>query len=368
MDVIQELGDYKNIADPEMKIFFDSKIKEIGDPNNFYSKLTYFLKEYAGRGGKRIRPALVCQGHQLFADGSNSAEKTESYMREVIKLSIATELKQAYYLAHDDYIDKSDERRGGPSIHRMLEKWYQDTFKISADEAIHQGASMAVLAGDLANTFAENIIFNTKLPIEKKYAALKRLNNTDISTLHGQVLDVHSGITPEMSTEEELLNIHLLKSAIYTIESPLLIGAELAGASEEELKILSDYAIPLGKAFQIHDDNLGLFGNEKKLGKPADSDLKEGKKTLLIIKALEEADALERNVIYYCLGNQDIDSEMVETVRDIVKSTESLDYSINLAKDLINESKEHLNQLKDVNPEAKEFLKDFADYMLDREY
>ncbi|NOQ38675.1 polyprenyl synthetase family protein [archaeon] len=365
MDVMQELLDYKKIADPKINEFFDDKIKEIEDPNNFYSKLTYFLKEYTGRGGKRIRPALVYQGHRLFADGSNL---DEDYIKELIILSIATELKQAYYLAHDDYIDKSDERRGGPSMHKMLEAWYMTQDGISTEDAIHQGKSMAILAGDLANTFAENIIFKSTLPKDKKYAVLERLNNTDISTLHGQVLDVHSGITPEMSTEEELLNIHLLKSAVYTVESPLLIGAELAGANKEQLEILSEYALLVGKAFQVHDDNLGLFGDEEKLGKPADSDLKEGKKTLLIIKALEKAEALERNVIYYCLGNQDIDSDMIEDVRDIVRSTGSLDYSVNLAKNLISESKEYLNQLEDVNPKAKEFLLAFADYMVARKY
>ncbi len=303
-------------------------------------------------------------------------EKADITVDDVITISMIPELKQTFFLGHDDFMDLSDERRGGKSLHKMFEEFYQHIDGIVEKKIMHQSNSMAVLAGNFANALSEKIIFNTDLPIEKKHTILEILNKTDLSTLYGQALDVHSGILPEILTEEDLLEIHLYKSAKYTIESPLLIGATLAGASEEQQKILSDYAMPLGVAFQLQDDILGLFG-DKEIGKPADSDLKEGKNTLLIIKALEktealetleEAKALERNVIYYCLGNQDIDSEMIEDVRDIVRSTGSLDYSVNRAKDLISESKEYLNQLEDVNPKAKEFLLAFADYMLERKY
>ncbi|MCK5451868.1 MAG: polyprenyl synthetase family protein [Candidatus Aenigmarchaeota archaeon] len=368
MDVMQELGNYKEKVDSRLKNFFDKEIEEFGYSDNIYSIFLSFLKEYTLRGGKRIRPAFVYYSYLLFADRTNSNEKADITIDEVITISMIPELKQTFFLGHDDFMDLSDKRRGGKSLHKMFEKFYQNIDGIVEKKIMHQSNSMAVLAGNFANALSEKIILNTDLPIEKKNTILEILNKTDISTLYGQALDVHSGILPEILTEEELLEIHLNKSAKYTIESPLLIGAELAGASEEQQKILSDYAIPLGQAFQIEDDNKGLFGDEKKLGKPADSDLKEGKNTLLIIKALEKADNLEKKVIYYCLGNQDIDSEMIETVRDIVISTGSLDYSVNLAKDLISESKEYLNQLENVNPDAKEFLLAFADYMLDREH
>ncbi|MEA2004574.1 MAG: polyprenyl synthetase family protein [archaeon] len=361
MDVMQELEIYKNRVDSELGIFFDNKIERVGDTSDPYGTVISFLKTYTLCGGKRIRPAFTYYGHLLFTEA-------DSCLDDVIKASIAHELKQAYYLIHDDITDRSDERRGGPSMHKMFEKWYMCQDGISSEEARHQGMSMAIFAGDLANSFAYDTVFRTGLAVAKKNAAIDILNNTDFDTLHGQVLDILSGMAPEMLTEEELLRIHLLKSAIYTIESPLLIGAKFAGASEKEQKILSDYALPLGQAFQVQDDILSLYGNEEKLGKPTDSDLAEGKKTLLMIKALENADAFEKNVIYYCLGNPDIESEMIEDVRDIVRSTGSLDYSVNLAKDLISQSKEHLGLLKDVNPDAKEFLGDFADYMLDREH
>ncbi|MCK5289942.1 MAG: polyprenyl synthetase family protein, partial [Candidatus Aenigmarchaeota archaeon] len=361
MDVMQELEIYKKIVDSELEKFFDSKIEEIGDPNDPYSKVTSFLKDYTLRGGKRIRPAFTYYSYLLFAEA-------DSCLDDVIKASIAHELKQAYYLIHDDITDKSDERRGGPSMHKMLEEWYMQQKDISVEDAKYMGISMAIFVGDQANAFAYEAITQTKLSKEKRFDVIEILNDTDLDTLHGQVLDIQSGITQKMSTEEEFLNIHELKSAIYTIRSPLLIGAMLAGASEEEQKILSDYALPLGQAFQLQDDILGLFGNEKKLGKPASSDLAEGKKTLLMIKALENAKHSEKRIINECLGNPNITESMVKQVQDIVRNTGSLDYSVNLAKDLISESKEYLNQLENVNPDAKEFLLAFADYMLDREH
>ncbi len=365
MDVMQKLLDYKNTVDPEMEKFLDSKIEEIGDPKDPYSKVTSFLKDYTLRGGKRIRPAFTYYGYLLFADGSNF---DEDYMREVIKLSIATELKQTFYLIHDDISDKSDLRRGESSMHKMLEAWYKEIFTDDEDKAIDYGIAMGIFAGDHANALAYKAITQIKLSKEKKYDAIEILNDTDLYTLRGQMLDMHSGISLEMLIEEELLNIHELKSAIYTIRSPLLVGAMLAGASEEQQNTLSDYAMLLGVAFQLQDDILGLFGDEETLGKPADSDLKEGKKTLLMIKALENAKHSEKRIINEYLGNPNITEYMVKQVQDIVISTGSLDHSVNLAKKLINESKEYLNQLENVNPKAKEFLEDFADYMLERKH
>ncbi len=365
MDVMQELENYKAIVDSELEKFFDDIIKEIGNPEDPYSKVTSFLKDYTLRGGKRIRPAFTYYGYLLFADGTNY---DEDYMREVIKLSIANELKQTYYLIHDDITDKSDLRRGESSMHKMLEAWYKEIFTDDEDKAKDYGIAMGIFAGDYANTLAYKAVTQTKLSKDKRLDAIEILNDTDLDTLHGQMRDMHSGISSEMLTEKELLNIHELKSAIYTIRSPLQIGAMLAGATEEEQKILSKYAMPLGVAFQLQDDILGLFGDEVTLGKPADSDLKEGKKTLLMIKALENAKHSEKRIINEYLGNPNITESMVKQVQDIVRSTGSLDYSVDLAKKLISQSKESLNQLEDVNPDAKEFLLAFADYMLYREY
>lgn len=365
MDIVSELGKYKTKVDSELETFFDNKLESSDGLDNPYTTMISFLKEYTLRGGKRIRPAFVYYGYLLFADETDEAP--EDYLNTVIKASMAPELKQTYYLIHDDITDKSDQRRGGPSMHKMFEACYLEN-GISSDEAKHHGIAMALFAGDLANTYASNVITQTNLSSDTKTEIQTILDNTDENTLQGQVLDIQSGITSEMLTEKELLNIHLLKSAKYTIESPLSIGAILAGATEEEQNTLSDYANPLGIAFQLQDDILGVFGDDEKVGKPTTSDLAEGKKTLLIIKALEGAKKPEQNTIMKYLGNPNITSDNMDELKEIMIDTGSLEYSKNLAETLIEESKQALGSLQQVNPVADEFLNGFADYMLTRKY
>ena len=365
MDVFSELGSYKKKVDLEIEKLFNNEIDKIEDPDNPYRTTISFLKEFTLRGGKRIRPAFVYYGYLLLADEND--ETSDDYLNTVITSSIAPELKQTYYLIHDDITDNSDQRRGGPSMHKMFDSWYLEN-GISPDDAEHHGMSMAIFAGDLANTYAQDVIFQTDISDYKKIEIIKKLNDTDMDTLHGQVLDIESGITPKMLSEKELLNIHFLKSAKYTIDSPLKIGAILAGATEEEQKILSDYANSLGVAFQLQDDILGVFGNAKKIGKPTSSDLAEGKKTLLIIKALENAEPTDKDTIMNCLGNPNITYEDIGEIKEIMVNTGSLDYSTELAESLIETSKQALASLTNVNPVADEFLEGFADYMLARKY
>ena len=365
MDITSGLGLYKNKVDFELEKFFDNKLESSDDLDNPYTTTISFLKEYTLRGGKRIRPAFVFYGYLLFADETDEAP--EDYLNTVIKASMAPELKQTYYLIHDDITDKSDQRRGGPSMHKMFEAEYLKK-GISADGAEHLGNSMAIFAGDLANTHAQDVIFQTGLSDYKQNKIIKKLNDTDMDTLHGQVLDIESGITSKMLTEKELLNIHRLKSAKYTIDSPLNIGAILAGATEEEQNTLSDYADPLGIAFQLQDDILGVFGDEKQVGKPTSSDIAEGKKTLLIIKACERADKTQHDTIMKYLGNPNITSDNMDELKEIMIDTGSLEYSKNLAETLIEVSKQALGSLQNVNSVADEFLNGFADYMLTRKY
>jgi len=145
------------------------------------------------------------------------------------------------------------------------------------------------------------------------------------------------------------------------------MGAIAAGASDEQLKILSAYAIPLGMAFQIKDDILGMFGSEVKLGKPADSDIKEGKKTLLISKAIENSNKEQMEFIKNALGNKNITEKELIKLREIIKQTGSLSYSDNLAEKLVKKAKDAIEN-SGLNKGGKEFLFDIADYIIKRDY
>jgi geranylgeranyl diphosphate synthase type I len=181
--------------------------------------------------------------------------------------------------------------------------------------------------------------------------------------IYGESLDVLSSIKPNF-TKKDLELTHYLKTASYTVEGPLHLGAILAGATNQQLQTLSKYAIPLGKAFQLQDDILGLFGDEKKLGKPVASDIKEGKKTLLILKALEKASEHDKTVLKASLNNQNVTKEDIQKVRDIVTATNSLEHSQNTAKKLIKQAKQAITNLP--QSESKQFLIELADYMLER--
>ena len=161
--------------------------------------------------------------------------------------------------------------------------------------------------------------------------------------------------------------MHKLKTAIYTIEGPLHMGAIAAGASDDQLKILSEYAIPLGMAFQLKDDLLGLFGLEEKLGKPVDSDIKEGKKTILILKAMENAGKQQKEFIVNALGNKNITEKELIKLREIIKKTGSLSYSENLAEKLVKKAKDTIKN-SDFEKQGKEFFLEIADYIIKRDY
>jgi len=163
--------------------------------------------------------------------------------------------------------------------------------------------------------------------------------------------------------------VHYYKTGKYTYETPLHTGAILAGASDDDLKALTEYAIPGGIAFQIQDDILGMFGDEYKIGKPADSDLSEGKKTLLIVKAFEKGDSLQKKILNKNLGSPKISSKDLREVRQIIIDTGSLEYSKKIALNLVNKAKERLQKYSHSNwiPEGREFLDGIADYMIKRD-
>ncbi|MDP7323264.1 MAG: polyprenyl synthetase family protein [Candidatus Woesearchaeota archaeon] len=332
--------------------FFNDKIKKAKaiDPSSV--EMIELLKEFTLRGGKRIRAALIYYGYRSFKDDNEE---------EILKASMSIELAHAFLLIHDDIIDQDALRRSGPTIHTS----YQNIFKSTKDPK-HYGISFAILAGDILYAFANEILTSLNLPEKNKIKAIQIFNHIIHQVLYGESLDILSSIKTNF-TSKDLEQVHYLKTATYTIEGPLHIGATLAGASQHHLKDLSKYAIPLGKAFQLQDDILGLFGEEKVLGKPIGSDLREGKKTLLIINALETASPSDQKTIQSILGNQDLTEDQIDKVREIVTKTGSLKISQDLVKQLGKEAKASISNTK-LHDRGCEFLLGIADYLAERKY
>ena len=344
----------KSRIDKAIASFLDDKIKEASQVSEASKLLMQNIKEFSLRKGKRIRPLMVVYGFKCF-----SQEKEE----EIIKVSIASELLHDYLLIHDDIMDESDLRRGEPTFHKVYEKIYSEK-GLSGVEQYAENSSL--LAGDVLAALAVEPILEADFPAELKVRAVKRFCETNSLTGFGQELDVLLELNKEAKAQDVNL-VHTLKTAKYTIEGPLHIGAILAGATKEQLKVLSDYAIPAGRAFQIQDDILGVFGSEEKVGKPIDSDLKEGKKTLLIIHALENGSSEQKKRLLEILGNQSISMQDVEDARKIIQETGSLEHSKKLAHELAHKALE-VAQKTDFKEEGKQFLISIADKLVSRDY
>lgn len=355
MNAIELLKNFKKRFEPYLREYFDKKIQQAGEIDPIAEEAVNMIKDYTISGGKRIRPAVLYYGY-LAAGGKDS--------ESIMKISMSMELLHSFLLIHDDVIDKDASRHGVATIHERYKK-IAKKYDIAKDYN-HFGNSMAIISGDMAASMACDIVFNSDFPSDIIMKALDKLQKIVFVTIPGEMIDVIMSYRGE-GTEKQILRMHEGKTARYTFEGPLHIGCLLAGGNEAYLEQFSDYALPLGKAFQIKDDILGVFGSEKKMGKPVGSDIIEGKQTLLVAKALEKGSKEQKNIIKQYLNKEDLSKKEIQEFRDIVRETGSLEYSENLAKDFVSEALEALAKIDFKNKEAQEFLTGIADYIVSRE-
>ena len=343
---------YKKKIELRLETFLDEKIAEAEKISDSSKEIMQYIKEFNLGGGKRIRSILIIMAYKSLGGKNENA---------IIDIAVSAELMQSFLLIHDDIIDDDDLRRGGLTMHKIYAEKYKNY-----NNPKKFGESMAIIAGDLLASLGNEIISKSDFDEGKKLKLLQKFNKVVKLTGYGEIIDILSGLKTNV-TDEDISKMHKLKTAIYTIEGPLHMGAIAAGASDEQLKTLSEYAIPLGMAFQLKDDILGLFGSEEKLGKPADSDIKEGKKTILILNVLKKADKEQKGFIGSSLGNKNITEKELIKVREIIKKTGSLSYSENLAEKLVKKAK-HAIKNSDFEKQGKYFFLEIADYIIKRDY
>ena len=348
MELKSFMAEYKEKVEEELRKFFIAKKKEVN--NELLLRAVETIEEYTLRGGKRIRALLMLIGYRMYGGEGD----------EIIKAAASLELVQSYFLIHDDIMDESELRRGKKTVHKIYEEEHLHGGYPGNPQRF--GENAAIIAGDLANIYAFEMLSDTKFPIERKEKAMRELERIMEYTGYGQLIDIYSGALNTFS-ENDLLLLHEYKTANYTIYGPLALGAILAGQNPSALR---DFAIPIGIAFQLQDDILGLFGDEAKIGKPVTSDLGEGKKTLLIIKALERGNENQHKIIGAALGNPAVTLQQLQEVREIVKNTGSLEYSQALAAELVNKGKSTLAKLEIPSEEYRRILEDMAEYIIRR--
>jgi geranylgeranyl diphosphate synthase type I len=262
------------------------------------------LAEFA-RKGKMIRGGLVSLGSEM-AGGRIS--------RTAVRAGTAFELIQSGLLIHDDIMDRDARRRGAPSIHEQ--------YALLADgpgraEAAHYGTSMAICAGEIAIFLAFEALAGLPGPA-KNMAAVQKLFAAEFGLVGlGQMRDIRAGTSPLPLEEHDVLDIYRYKTARYSFSLPLAAGWMLAGGRASVLPKLKRLGEDLGLVFQIKDDELGLFGSEKTLGKPVGSDIRQGKKTLFHLRLLDGASGPDLDRLSAVFGHQDASKQDIGFVRDL---------------------------------------------------
>ena len=258
------------------------------------------LRDLVLAGGKRLRPAFC---HWAFVGAGGSPDDPA-----VVDAGAALELLHTFALVHDDIMDGSATRRGTDTIHVQFEAGHaMDGWR---GEARRFGEGVAILVGDLAFVYADQLLAGAPRPAHDVFTELR------IEVNVGQYLDL-LGTARGQVNEGTARRISRFKSGKYTVERPLHLGAALAGRLDHLAAPLSGYGLPLGEAFQLRDDLLGVFGDDEVTGKPVGEDLREGKPTLLYAMAVERASAADAAVLAR-YGAPDLDDDDVVALQDVL--------------------------------------------------
>ncbi|WP_125737361.1 polyprenyl synthetase family protein [Amycolatopsis sp. WAC 04197] len=265
------------------------------------------IRGFVTAGGKRLRP-MLCSAGWRSAGGAGLPDV-------VVDVAAALEMYQTFALIHDDVIDGSATRRSQPTVHRSIAARYPQVY----DER-RFGEAAAILIGDMALMWSTELLTSAALPAGCR-SAVRALVDTMREEMHyGQYLDLFTSLG-SVDDHRTPMTVIRYKTAKYTVERPLQLGALLAGADAAHLDLLSRFALPLGDAFQLRDDLLGLFGNSSTTGKPVFDDLREGKHTVLLALAAQRADTAGRALLERHLGDPALTEQDAIRVMDVIEGT-----------------------------------------------
>ena len=305
-------------------------------------------------GGKRFRAAFCWWGHRAVRP-----DATDEHA--LLRACAALELLHASALVHDDYMDASDTRRGRPAVHRAFEAEHRAAGWRGDPE--QYGAAAAILLGDLLLSWSEELLRRCGLPLERVADAMGVFDLCRSEVITGQFLDVSVQARGKADVDAAMTVLRY-KSAKYSIERPLHIGAALAGADDATLAELSAFGLPLGEAFQLRDDLLGVFGDSATTGKPAGDDLVEGKRTVLVALALDSAPQVEAQLLDHSLGTP-LDDELLEVLRRTIDDSGAHAQVETVIGELVDRSLAALDRAR-ITDEARTTLRELAAAATDR--
>ncbi|MER5890847.1 polyprenyl synthetase family protein [Streptomyces sp. NPDC001941] len=319
------------------------------------AEITEVLGAFLFAGGKRLRPLLCVTGWQAVGGHGDIAP--------VLQVAASLEMFHAFALIHDDIMDDSATRRGRPSVHRALAARHQQGRSTGAADRL--GAGAAILIGDLALTWADELLHTAGLTAGRLTSILPLLDVMRTEVMYGQYLDLLATGRPTPDLDQALAVIRY-KTAKYTVERPLHIGAALAGARPELLAELSDFALPLGEAFQLRDDLLGVYGNPLQTGKPRLDDLRDGKHTVLLALALTHATRAQADQLRLLIGCADLTEDQAEAAQRIVTATGARDTVEAMITERLGQALAALRTMS-LAPDATNLLRHLAESALTRD-
>jgi geranylgeranyl diphosphate synthase type I len=300
------------------------------------------LRDLCLRGGKRLRPALVVAGYR--------AASCQGDLDTAIDAGVALELLHAYLLIHDDWMDQDSVRRGGPAVHALLARRFRSE---------RVGCAAGILAGDYAAGLAAEALSRLELPPSRAMRIWACFAQMQLDAVAGQQLDL-------IGRTRSVESVYALKTASYTVRGPLLLGAQLASARTRVLTALDRYSLPVGVAFQLRDDLLGVFGNSSQTGKPTASDLRSGKRTVLLTTGLRRARGRDHRVLKSVVGNAHASQAKLSAAAQVLERCGARKVVEDRIEELLGRARLALRAGR-IKPEATALLEGAAQALTDRQ-
>lgn len=334
--------------DRELEAWLGERRATLGRTSPEATQLVDEVGRLVSGGGKRLRPALLILAHEACGGGDDGL---------ALRMGLAIELLHTYLLIHDDIMDQALTRRAHATTHAA----FADRHRVQGrrGDPAHFGRSVAILAGDLAHTWAVELSRQAPEAVTRAFDAMCE------EVIGGQYLEM---LLPHRQEPEEpeLLRALRLKSGRYSVERPVELGALLAGATPRVVAGLRSWGEAAGEAFQLQDDVLGTFGDADAVGKPVASDLAEGKFTFLVFHALAGAAPEDREWLRGALGREDFDQGDLERARSVIRGSGGLAAVEEMIRERLDRGRRALDEVPLPAPAREPFL-GFLDYLKERD-
>lgn len=347
------LSHIKSETDKILEQFYNERISRASKLDPSYKQLVTTISRQTLRGGKRMRPSLAFLSYKIAGGENDNA---------MLRAGSALEIFHNYLLIHDDIMDRDDKRHGGLNVSGIYKNKLKNTIEKSQVESTAH--SISIIAGDINCGLSYEALLESGFDSQTTIAAIDRLNHAVFEVAAGQHLDILNSHKSNPNLRQ-ILKIDQYKTAGYSLVMPLQFGAICAGNNSDLVHHFAAYGQAIGIAFQLADDILGMYGSEKKLGKPVISDLREGKQTVLIYYGMQLSSPSQKKQLQMLLKNPNSTIEDLRKVRKILDDCGAKAKTLVLAHDLLQQALEVVDKIT-TNPEFKQLLIDLAYYCVER--